>query len=61
MDDDSSPRLTRINKRAATARNCLSLLKQRSTVLRLVYQEEPDTGGGRRTGRGYGGASSGLP
>ena len=32
-------------ERVATARNCLSLLKQRSTVLRLVYQEASNTGG----------------
>src|SRR5271165_2030629 len=36
---------SRLSYRVATARNCLSLAKQRSTVLRLVYQEASKAGG----------------
>jgi hypothetical protein len=34
-----------LSYRVATARNCLSLLKQRSTVLRFLYQPASKAGG----------------
>src|ERR1022692_11913 len=36
---------SRLSYRVATARNCFSLLKQRSTVLRFLYQPGSKTGG----------------
>jgi hypothetical protein len=52
---------SRLSYRVATARNCLSLLKHRSTVLRSLYRAGSKAGGRPRPVPGRGGVSSGLP